>query len=244
MATHGWVPLQEIDRLRQGELVAEERERERELFVSMLGHDLRNPLSTILAGLEMLKLKKPTDDRDRVLIDRLHGSGLRMARMIDQLLDFARSRLGGGIPLERRFCDLGELCVEVAAELDAAGGPIPVDRSGDTSGEWDRDRLGEVISNLVGNALAHGEPHTARLVVDGLGDEVLLECRNRGAIAADELPHLFDPFRGGHLHGKRSSGLGLGLYIVARIVEEHHGHIEVRSSVEEGTRFIVRLPRR
>ena len=244
MAEHGWVPLQEIDRLRRGERAAEERERERELFVSMLGHDLRNPLSTILAGLEMLKLKTPTDERDRILLDRLHGSGLRMARMIDQLLDFARSRLGGGIPLERRRFDLAELCGEVAAELEAAGGPVPVERRGDTSGEWDRDRLGEVISNLVGNALAHGEPGTAALRVDGHGEEVVLVCHNRGAIPTDELPHLFDPFRGGHPHGKRTSGLGLGLYIVARIVEQHGGHIEVRSSVGNGTDFTLRLPRR
>lgn len=244
MAEHGWVPLQEIDRLRRRERDAEERERERELFVSMLGHDLRSPLSTILAGLEMLKLRTPTEDRDRILLDRLHGSGLRMARMIDQLLDFARSRLGGGIPLDRRRFDLAELCGEVAAELEAAGGPVPVDRRGDASGEWDRDRLGEVVSNLLGNALAHGEPGTASLTVDGSGDEVRLVCHNRGAIPPAELEHLFDPFRGGHRHGKHSSGLGLGLYIIARIVDEHGGSIQVRSTVEDGTDFTVRLPRR
>src|SRR5262249_37570303 len=99
MAINGWVPRLVMDRLRraeQRENAAEERERARQRFVSMLGHDLRNPLSTILAGLEMLRLKPHHDEKDRILLERLHGSGQRMSRMIDQLLDFARSRLGGG----------------------------------------------------------------------------------------------------------------------------------------------------
>jgi signal transduction histidine kinase len=219
-------------------------ERESELLVSWLGHDLRNPLSTILAGIEMLEAR-PCDERERILLHRLHGSAERMSRMIDQLLDFARSRLGGGIPIERRSLDLGELCAEVIGELEQATRiAIPLERIGDCTGEWDRDRLAEVISNLVGNALQHGERGTTTLSVDGRESEVELTCRNHGApIPGELMTHLFDPFHGGRSHTTRSSGLGLGLYIVARIIEQHGGRISVSSS-SDGTCFNVRLPRR
>jgi sigma-B regulation protein RsbU (phosphoserine phosphatase) len=238
MSTSG---LRESERL----LDIDELGRQRELFLSMLCHDLRNPLSTIQIGLELLRSNWQLDDRQHLLLERLHGSARRMARMIDQLLDFERCRLSGGIPLVRCRVDLGELCAEVIAEFAAAGDcSVPLERLGDTTGEWDRDRLAEVISNLVGNAIAHGERNTAAVIVDGRSDQLVMSCRNEGPpIAAEVRPHLFDPFRGGRLRSARASGIGLGLYIVARIVEEHGGRITVSSTASEGTTFAVHLPR-
>jgi signal transduction histidine kinase len=213
---------------------------ERDLLLTVLGHDLRNPLSSILGGLDLLRAGR-LDERERVRVEKLHLAALRMSRIIDQLLDFGRSQLGGGIRLERSLVDLGDVSAQVIGELDAAGkATISLERLGDTSGLWDRDGLARVISNLVGNALAHGDHTSIALIVDGRSDDVVITCHNTGpAIAAETLSHLFDPFT----RGARSSGLGLGLYIVVGIVEAHGGRIRVHSTAGDGTTFTVRLPR-
>lgn len=215
----------------------DEDARERALLMSMLSHDLRGPLASILGGLHQLRRRR-LGDSDYMLVERLHACARRMSRIVDLLLDF---EYGRNIPLLRRQFDLGELCAEVVDELEAGQGiKVSLNQLGDTTGEWDRDRLARVISNLVGNALVHGDLNSAALTVDGRGNDVVIACHNTGPPINSELfSRLFDPFA----RGARSAGLGLGLYIVARAVQEHGGRISVSSTFDDGTTFTVRLPR-
>jgi signal transduction histidine kinase len=169
-----------------------------------------------------------------------------MARMIDQLLDFTRIRLGKGLPLSRSQNDVAEVCRLAIDELDGESSRVELHVSGATVGSWDGDRLMQLVSNLVGNGLSHGE-RTApvRVAVDGTRPgEVKIEVGNAGVIPDVVLPLIFEPFRSGKDRKEdQSSGLGLGLYISQQIVLAHGGSIEVRSTQEEGTGFTVRLPR-
>jgi PAS domain S-box-containing protein len=216
-----------------------------EMFVGILGHDLRNPLSAITTAASLLTRRADSDKVVRPAARILSSAG-RMARMIDQLLDFTRIRLGQGLPLSRRENDLAEVCRIAADELDGDPNRIELHVRGDTVGSWDGDRLMQLVSNLVGNALAHGAPTAPAVVtVDGKQpDEVTLTVRNAGAIAPEMLSLIFEPFRSGKDRKEdQSSGLGLGLYISQQIVLAHSGSLEVRSKEEEGTCFSVRLPR-
>jgi PAS domain S-box-containing protein len=217
-----------------------------EMFVGILGHDLRNPLSAITTAASLLNRRADTDKVARPAARILSSAG-RMARMIDQLLDFTRIRLGQGLPLSRSENDLAEVCRIAADELDGDPGRIELHALGETVGSWDGDRLMQLVSNLVGNALAHGAPTGPALVtVDGRQPEqVKLTVTNAGAIRPETLQIIFEPFRSDKDRKEdQSSGLGLGLYISQQIVLAHSGSIEVRSTQEEGTCFTVRLPRK
>jgi phosphoserine phosphatase RsbU/P len=170
--------------------------------------------------------------------------------MIADLLDFTRGRLGGGIPVEREPGDLFALTYEVLEELrmTTLQSRISTQATGDGQGEWDRDRLTQVVQNLVSNALKHGEKGSPlRVMMEGEGDPVVLSIQNHGTPIPPELvPHLFDPFRRGRGEGANDAltgGLGLGLYIVQEIVRAHDGTITVTSDERTGTMFTVRLPR-
>jgi PAS domain S-box-containing protein len=216
-----------------------------EMFVGILGHDLRNPLSAITTAASLLARRAETDKVSRPAARILSSAG-RMARMIDQLLDFTRIRLGQGLPLSRSETDLAEVCRMAIDELDEAAEAVDLRARGKTVGSWDGDRLMQLVSNLIGNALAHGaRTAPVEVIVDGhCAEEVVLEVKNAGAIALAVLPVIFEPFRSGQDRKEdQSSGLGLGLYISQSIVLAHSGSIEVRSTPEEGTCFTVRLPR-
>lgn len=218
-----------------------------EMFVGMLGHDLRNPLSAITTAASLLK-KRADSEKVAKPASRILNSAGRMGRMIDQVLDFTRIRLGKGIPVQRRELDLLEICRMAVDELDASASTRPVELrwAGACMGQWDSDRLAQMISNLVGNALTHGRaPDPVSVHVDGMDpDFVVLEVHNAGVVPSGILPTLFEPF-GTNPNGRteRSHGLGLGLFIGQQIVQAHEGTIEVTSSEEAGTRFVVRLPR-
>ena len=218
-----------------------------EMFVAVLGHDLRNPLSAIITSAHLL-LRGSEDKLVQEVAGRLLGSGKWMSRMINDMLDLARARLAGGIVLKREPCDFGALVQRVVEEHRVAspGRRIEVRLEGDLKGEWDADRLAQVASNLIGNSLQHGERDAAvKVHVDGTReDAVVLSVANAGAIPADVLPHVFDPFRGGQRQLGRSDGLGLGLYIVQQIVQAHEGSVEVQSGDAEHTLFRVTMPRR
>ncbi len=218
-----------------------------ELFVGILGHDLRNPLSAITTAASLLR-KRADSDKVAKPASRILSSAGRMGRMIDQVLDFTRIRLGKGIPVQPRATDLVQVCRTAIDELEGTGHVRNVDLSwdGDCVGLWDTDRLLQLISNLVGNALTHGTPAQAvGLRVDGTDPQtVFVEVRNAGSVPPEVMAVMFEPFgKGSYARGERPSGLGLGLFIGQQIVSMHLGTIEVTSSEVEGTRFVVRLPR-
>lgn len=217
------------------------------IFSSIIGHDLRNPLSAIKMGGQMLLSAPavPTIERTQRIAGRIVSSADRMARMIEQLLDFTRLRLGVGLELEAATCDVGEVITQIADEAKAtnAGRQIDVVRSGNLCGEWDRERLTRVFSNLVSNAVLHGEG-AVPISISVKGEtpsEVVVEVKNAGAIPAEAVPDLLKPLRRATSSSK--GGLGIGLYIADEIVRLHKGALSFTSSVEEGTCFRVALPR-
>lgn len=226
-------------------LIAELKETVRfsELFASILAHDLRNPLNTLSMGTQLLA--KEAAPGAASILQRMRSSAGRMARMIEQLLDLTRSREGCGFALVRDAVCLGELANAAINELVLAypEAHVDLDVQGETVGHWDRDRLGQVLSNLIGNAIEHGQGGPIRVHVDGRdADSVSLSTYNRGEIAPEALATLFDPFKPARPAVRRSRGLGLGLYITRTIVTTHGGSIDVVSDAE-GTRFLVQLPR-
>jgi signal transduction histidine kinase len=229
---------------RRARELAEQHVRFYELFAGILGHDLRNPLGAIMMAAEFLEHELAPAGR-AALVRRIQSSGDRMERMIDQLLDFTRIRAGGGFRLSPARHDLAALCARTRDEIEGALAHtrILVSQQGDTTAEIDEDRVLQVLSNLVGNAAHHGDARVpVRVTVDGsTADGVAITVWNAGAIPADLVTHVFEPFRGTKTN--RSTGLGLGLYITQQIVEAHGGTVEVRSTMEEGTSFTVRLPR-
>jgi signal transduction histidine kinase len=218
-----------------------------EMFVAVLGHDLRNPLSAIITSAHLL-LRGSEDKLVQEVAGRLLGSGKWMSRMINDMLDLARARLAGGIVLKREPCDFGSLVQRVVEEHRVAspGRRIEVRLEGDLRGEWDADRLAQVASNLIGNSLQHGERDAAvKVHVDGTReDAVVLSVANAGAIPADVLPHVCDPFRGGQRQLGRSDGRGLGHKNWEQIVTAPQGRVEVQWGDAEHTLFRVTMPRR
>ncbi|HEX2571993.1 MAG TPA: PAS domain S-box protein [Polyangia bacterium] len=219
-----------------------------ELFVAVLGHDLRNPLNAILAAGWHLT-HGAWDERVTRFASTIVASGRRMERMIEHLLDFTRIRLGRGLGIEPRTTDLGAVARSILDELESAylGRTMVLRCDGDVIGQWDGDRLGQVISNLVGNALQYSFPERpVGVTLDGTQDEeVSLEVHSVGPpIPAERLATLFEPSLGAPRRpGGQNRGLGLGLYITQQIVLAHAGSIAAQSSATEGTTFRVRLPR-
>jgi two-component system, sensor histidine kinase and response regulator len=217
-----------------------------EMFNAVLGHDLRNPLNAIMTGAQLLEHRSEDPDV-RKTAGRMLASALRMSRLIEDMLDLARTRLGGGISLKRDRADLGSLVDRVVQEHQAAFPEHRIDvlLEGDLTGQWDADRLAQVASNLVGNSLQHGadaEPVQVRL--DGTrADVVVLTVANLGSIPPDVLPHIFEPFRGGQRQPGQRGGLGLGLYIARQIVHAHQGSVDVQSR-DAHTVFRVLVPRK
>jgi PAS domain S-box-containing protein len=225
---------------------AEEATNLREQLLGVVSHDLRNPLGAIVMAASLLK-RALTGQLELVkTVERIAVTADRMKRMIDQLLDFSRVRLGRGLPIEPQPMVLDELCRNVVDELQTAHPDkrIVIEAGEAIEGAWDADRLSEVVSNLVGNALQYGDARPVSLRLKRDGDEAVIEVHNHGEpIATSVMPHLFDPFRRGH-HERKSDGAGLGLFIARWIVGAHQGRIEVVSLPERGTTFTVRLPAR
>jgi two-component system sensor histidine kinase/response regulator len=217
-----------------------------EMLTAVLSHDLRSPLNAVLTSALLIQ-RRAAEQPVRDTAARILSSGKRMSRMIEDMLDMARARLAGGIPVKREPADLGALIERVVGEIRSAypNRAIEISRKGDLNGTWDGERLAQVVSNLLGNALQHGEEqHPVTITADGTaGDAVELTVSNSGAIPPDILPELFDPFRGAQRQTGRTEGLGLGLYIVQQIIHAHAGTVEVDSGTDNRTTFTVRIPR-
>jgi PAS domain S-box-containing protein len=223
----------------------------RERLIGIVSHDLRTPVMAISTGATLLLRTEGIPEKALKTVRRISSSAERMARMIEELLDFTRVRLGGGIPVQRTASDLWQVVRHVVEEAEMAfpGRTVRVETQGDGRGEWDEGRLSQVMGNLLKNALTYSPAETPVTVrLEGEGAWVRLEVRNAnraGPIRPETIPALFDPFQRGeavHTDGARE-GLGLGLYITREIVTAHGGTIEVASAEPGGTAFTVRLPR-
>ena len=216
-----------------------------EMFMAVLSHDLRTPLQSIVAAASVLK-RQPSPDKTALMADRVLGASQRMGHMIEDLLDVTRIRQAGGLALQLGPAHMQTLVQRTLDEVATSHPERPIDSTlaGDLAGTWDAERLSQVVTNLVGNALQHGSAdHPVRIAVDGSRpEEVSITVYNGGTIPPGLLPHLFDPFRGGEREPGRHQGLGLGLFIAHQIVRAHHGTIEARSH-NDVTSFRVTLPR-
>ncbi len=179
----------------------------------------------------------------RSAASRISQTAHRMGELLHALFDFAGLELGGGLQLEPRQVDLGELTQAVVDELQVTTRqPIALSISGDCLGVWDGARLTQAVSNLVGNALKHGDPERpVKVSVEATAERVVLAVQNEGAeIPSEQRKNLFLPFhRGSH----RGEGLGLGLYIARQVVQAHRGELAVESTAEGRTTFTLSLPR-
>jgi len=238
------VDIDERKRAEQDRRLQDEQTRRlHEMFLAVVSHDLRNPLSSILTVASYLEKR----GNDPPMLMRIRTAAQRMNRMVEQLLDFESNRLAGGMPINPDETDLHEVCSRILDEVRGAIPDAPELRlvaSGITSGRWDADRLGQALSNLIVNALQHGRrDRPVNVVIAADGDPVELSVTNEGPpIAPDLLPVLFDPFRRADRTVAARYGVGLGLYIVNEIALRHGGSVAVVSN-EDHTRFTLRLPR-
>jgi signal transduction histidine kinase len=220
--------------------------RSHEIVAGILAHDLKNPLAAVLMNARLLR--NVEGDRTRAIGKRILTSGERMARMIDQILEWTRVRAGAGwVAIERADCDLGMITDEVVAELRArkADASLVIETRGDLRGSWDADRLAQVVSNLVGNALDHASRPGVSVSMEGLTAEVRLTVGNEGRVDEQLLPAIFEPFHGRARGARaRGRGLGLGLYITRQIVLAHGGSVELEQGSGERVTFVVTLPRK
>lgn len=217
----------------------------RDRFIGVLSHDLRTPLAAVIAGAALLAVPEDNAERRARVVTRIMNSAQRMERMIGDLLDLTRAKLGGSLPLKRQPADLQQVCEEAIMEIRAgqADAPVELQVSGDLRGEWDADRLGQVVSNLVGNAIQHGNGTPITLSGQEQGNSVTLTVHNGGPpIPPEVLPYVFEPLARGRAEGA-SHSIGLGLFIARAIVSAHGGHIQVTSSTDAGTTFTIALPK-
>lgn len=221
----------------------------REIFLAILGHDLRNPLAALKLAAYVLSRNERLDARASKIADEMISTVDQMDGLILDLLDFALSRMGHGIPITRAEMNLGQLCCSGVAGMQASH-PLRTIRCtahGDLDGNWDARRLWQVVSNLLGNAVQYGAKDTPiDLTVTDEGSEVVINIHNEGTpIPPNRIISLFRPMSRRLDLGTvyRADNIGLGLYIVREIVTAHAGSVHVESSLEAGTDFTVRLPR-
>jgi signal transduction histidine kinase len=222
----------------------DERESLRDLFVTVLGHDLRTPLSTIKLAAAGLRRRGTLSGADASAVERIARAAGRMEAMASELLDLARARFAGGFQIQRSRADAVPLMTELLEEFRGLhpDRPVRCELPASAEGSFDRGKVARVISNLLRNAFEYapaGTPIRIRLVE--LPDRISFEVSNEGpAIPAAVQETLFDPFRRGRQASRH--GLGFGLFIAKEIATAHGGSLSFTSNDGE-TKFTVTLPR-
>lgn len=223
------------------------------LFLAILGHDVRTPLGAISMGAQVLLQDQNLPSKVLKVGLRIFNSSQRMDAIVRDLLDFSTSHLGDGIPVDPRLVDLFDICHGVVEEAKTfhPDRHIHLAIEGDLFGTWDGARMAQAFSNLISNAVQHGTPDSPiHVSMRGLPDEVVYEVRNDAdVIPQAKLRTLFDPVKRFAIRpaservASRTQNLGLGLYVVKQIVAAHEGEVSVTSSADEGVVFSARLPR-
>ena len=237
------------ERARRGEEELERRRHAVDTILGIVGHDLRNPLGAVHMSAALLQKRGGLEGWQARTVERMRSSAGRMGRIIADLLSYTRTRLGTGIPIHRGGADLRVVVGRVVDELRAANPDreirVEASEGEDLAGPWDPDRLEQVASNLVSNAVDHGDPGTpVRVELAGEDLAVSLTVRNAGpGLPPEVMQHLFEPFsRPPDEQSRKASGLGLGLFICREIVRGHGGTISAHASEDEMA-VTVRLPR-
>lgn len=224
---------------------SQRREEVRARFISILGHDLRDPLATVKISTDVLARGNAVPDDQKTILARMARACDRMQRMIGEVLDFARGHLGGGIPAAPTLNDMAEICRHVVEDLAAAhpDRAITIETSGDLRGAFDRDRVTQALANLVGNAIEHTRRSVEVAAYETADRQhVITTVTSHGiAIPPDVQRRIFDPFaRGDDATGRR--GLGLGLYIAQQIALAHGATLDLTSD-DTATTFTITWPR-
>ena len=222
------------------------------MFLAILGHDLRNPLGTVITGATFIMRATDVPSKYVLAATRIFNSGQRMNKLIADLIDFTRTHLGSGMPIKPKKMNLAEVCLNVVDELRTSHPErfIDFEPGGREEIHGDDDRLAQVLSNLIGNALQYGARHEPICVrMASTEHEVNISVNNRGpVIPAKKLGSVFDPLVRLAAQGSpdefRDTSLGIGMYIAREIVAAHEGHITVASNEADGTTFNIVLPRR
>jgi hypothetical protein len=226
---------------------ADRSERYSDVFLGILTHEVRNPLHVI--GLSGQTLKAgPLQEGQSRSVERILRGVERIDRLMNDLSILVRSRMRVPLQLKRTNADLGEICEQTLQEVKASHSDavFELEKSGDLKGNWDPERLGQVVFNLVVNAVIHASAKLVHISIEGQGLEVVLQVTNQGSPIPPDVQHsMFDPFFRTEATSSAlpGSGLGLGLFIVREIVTGHEGMVEVASTEAKGTTFTVRLPR-
>ena len=222
------------------------QERTSELFASAIGHDLRNPLNMVSLAVQSLSMSERLSVEDRRTLAKVEEAVSRQGRLLDDLADFGRSRMGGLNAIHRSECDVFELCNAMALELVGIHPNIETARLGNTRGFVDPLRIEQMASNLVANAVQHGSPSTRITVtVVGRADSIDIAVHNEGPpIPAEQMDTIFNPFiRAAADDGHHRGHLGLGLFIAREIAVAHGGSLSVKSGADMGTTFTATIPR-
>lgn len=219
-------------------------------FLAILGHDLRNPLSTIMVSAQILTMYDDVNDKVLSTATRIYNSSQRMNKLISDIIDFTCSQLGKKLTVALAPTNLAKVCSDIVEEQQIANPnrSILLDVKGSFDGNWDEERIAQVFSNLIGNAIQHGITSSPiKINLTSSQNRVFIRVANKGKpIPASKIKHIFEPLvryeKNENADYSQKTSLGLGLYIVKQIVLAHNGTVSVNSSISEGTTFEISLP--
>ena len=217
-------------------------------FIGILGHDLKNPLNAILMTAKTIKQRNHLDDITFRSVARISSSAERMQRLIADLLDLTRGRLGGGLPIFKKNLDLKHICEQAIIEAESShpDRKIICSAKDELYGFFDGERMTQALSNLLGNAIEYSAPNTRiEISITQTETSFLITVHNFGTpIPHDMMERIFDPMTRATKSDRRGGSLGLGLYIVRQVMQAHGGSVSVTSAQREGTTFTLMLPKR